>query len=139
MELKNITSREGGSVLTDKLNVLIIDDEEMVGDMLKDFLEDCGFNVKTALTGKDGLDLVSEVKFHVAIVDMRLPDMIGNDFIIKANEMQSNIKYFVHTGSHEYRLPEKLISIGMSGESILYKPITDMNLILQAIKDQLEK
>ncbi len=123
--------------MTDKFNILIVDDEEMVGDMLKDFLEDCGFNVKTALTGNEGLEFIEKEKFHVAVVDMRLPDMIGNDFIIKAHEMQSPLKFFVHTGSHEYRLPEKLVSIGMSPESILYKPITDMNLIYQAIKDQL--
>jgi YesN/AraC family two-component response regulator len=129
----------GRICMTDKYKVLIIDDEEMVGDMLKDFLEDCGFNVQTALTGKEGLDLVSKEKFHVAIVDMRLPDMTGNDFITQANETDPGIKYFVHTGSHEYRLPEKLVSIGMSHESILYKPITDMNVIYQAIKDQLDK
>lgn len=125
--------------MADKINVLIVDDEEMVGDMLKDFLEDCGFDVKTALTGKEGLGLVSKEKFNVAIVDMRLPDMIGNDFITQANEMHPGIKYFVHTGSHEYRLPEKLIAIGMSHESILYKPVTDMNEIFQAITKQLDK
>ncbi len=121
------------------LNILIVDDEEMVGDMLKDYLEDCGFTVKTALNGRDGLDLISEEKFHVAIVDMRLPDMIGNDFIVKAHEIQSDVKYFVHTGSHEYRLPEKLKSLGLSSETIIYKPILDMNIVCQAIKDQLEK
>ncbi len=125
--------------MPERYNVLIVDDEEMVGDMLKDFLEDFGFNVKTVLNGKDGLDLISKEKFHAAIVDMRLPDMIGNDFIIKADKLQSGIKYFVHTGSHEYRLPEKLKSLGMSRETILYKPILDMNIVCRAIKDQLEK
>ncbi len=120
-------------------SILIVDDEEMVGDMLKDFLEDFGFDVKTALNGKDGLDLISKEKFHAAIVDMRLPDMIGNDFIIKADTIQSGIKYFVHTGSHEYRLPEKLKALGLSSETIIYKPILDMNIICQVIKDQLEK
>ena len=117
--------------------VLVIDDEEMVSMILRDFLEDQGFTVVTIDRGKDGLDLVQKEKFDAAIIDMRLPDMDGDDFIIRCNEMQPGIKYFIHTGSLDYRISEDLKQIGMKDNSILYKPVSDMNSITRAILESL--
>ncbi len=120
------------------VKVLIVDDEDMVCRMLSGFLEDRGFTVKTALRGEDALELISGENFDAAIVDIRLPDMSGNDFILRADSIKPGIEFFVHTGSIDYLLPEELINLGMSEDSVLHKPIIDMNDITRAILKRLD-
>lgn len=118
---------------SNKIKILIIDDEIMICKMFSGYLEDYGFYVKTAETGTKALEIVAEEKFDAAIVDMRLPDMIGNDFILKANEIQPGIRYFIHTGSLEYVIPGELINIGITKDFILHKPVSDMDEVYQKI------
>jgi DNA-binding NtrC family response regulator len=120
------------------VRILVIDDEEMVTRILKDFLEDQGFTVRAMGRGKDALELVRKEDFDVAIVDMRLPDMDGDRFIMKCNEIRPGIRYFIHTGSLDYRISDELKKIGMTDSSILYKPIPDMNSIVRSILEALK-
>jgi hypothetical protein len=60
---------------------------------------------------------------------MRLPDTTGNELIITANNIRSGIKYFIHTGSLEYHIPEELKKIGLNKDSIIYKPVHDLKEI----------
>ncbi|HOW83234.1 MAG TPA: response regulator [Spirochaetota bacterium] len=121
-----------------QIRILVIDDEEMVTRILKDFLEDQGFTVTTRARGRESLDLVRAESFDIAIVDMRLPDMDGERFIIKCNEIRPGIRYFIHTGSLDYHLSDELKGIGMTDSSVLYKPVPDMNLIVRSILDALK-
>jgi len=120
------------------IRILVIDDEEMVTRILKDFLEDQGFIVTTRARGRESLDLVRAESFDIAIVDMRLPDMDGERFIVKCNEIRPGIRYFIHTGSLDYHLSDELKGIGMTDSSVLYKPVPDMNLIVRSILDALK-
>jgi DNA-binding NtrC family response regulator len=63
--------------MVDKAAILVIDDEPIVADALMIVLSDSGYEVTVALTGRDGLDKLSEQRFDVTITDLRLPDMSG--------------------------------------------------------------
>ena len=65
----------GGNMDHASVLVLVVDDEEMVRENLEAYLEDEGFNVVTASSGEDALNLLAEVSPHVGIIDMRLPVM----------------------------------------------------------------
>lgn len=117
----------------EKVKILIIDDEKMVSSMLKSFLEDSGFNVDTAANGEDGLELLKNNSYDVAIVDMQLPDTIGDDLVISAYRLKPEVVYFIHTGSIDYSLPARLKNIGMDEDSIIQKPVIDLNDITRLI------
>ena len=57
--------------------VLVIDDEPSVADALRVILEDEGFAVSVAASGRDGLEQARRAVFRVTITDLRLPDMDG--------------------------------------------------------------
>jgi two-component system KDP operon response regulator KdpE len=57
--------------------VLIIDDDKETTDLLKIILETDGFQVTTAISGRDGVNLAREKKHDVIIVDLLMPDMDG--------------------------------------------------------------
>ncbi len=114
-------------------SIIVIDDEDMVRINLADFLEDEGYRVAKAASGEEGLQLVKKQKFNIAIVDMRLPGIDGNTFILEAHKLQPELRYLIHTGSADYSLPEDLRSIGISQDLVFYKPVHDMDVIKNSI------
>lgn len=111
------------------IRVLVIDDEDAVRKLLCHFLEDSGFEVTAARSGEEALELVTAGEFQAAIVDIRLPDMDGDEFIRRANALRPGIRYLIHTGSLEYTITDDLAAIGIAAEHIIYKPVRDMRQI----------
>lgn len=126
--------------MTSEVRVLLVDDELMVRNNLQAYLEDEGFVVTTAASGEEALDELQHCRYGVAIVDMRLPGMSGNDFIRRAIHQDESLHFIIHTGSLEYRLPEELRSLGVSPSNVLLKPLGDLNELtsrLQALRPAL--
>ncbi|MGH1370888.1 MAG: response regulator [Cellvibrionaceae bacterium] len=108
------------------VHVLLVDDEASVRDNLQVYLEDEGFLVTTAASGEEALEVLEQQVFGVAIVDMRLSGMSGNDFIRRAVARAEQLHFIIHTGSLEYQLPEDLQSLGLSSADVLLKPVGDL-------------
>ena len=66
--------REGAATVG---SVLAIDDDPMVGDLLRRFLGKEGFQVVTAVSGEEGLRLAAEVRPDVITLDAIMPGMDG--------------------------------------------------------------
>ena len=122
-----------------EIRVIIIDDEKMITKMLRGYLEDHGFSVRTAHTGEEGLAFLAREPFDAAIIDLRLPDMEGSEIIAKGMKLQPQIKCFIHTGSVDYMPSEDLISMGIDLESIIHKPILNMADICRMIEKKVKK
>lgn len=121
------------------VKILIVDDEQVICTNLGAYLEDEGFSVRTASSGEEGLEFLREEEAHVGIIDMRLPGMDGNTFIMKAAELCPKMKFIIHTGSTNYSLPPSLIKIGISPNQVFRKPVQDMSKLVDAIYSVLEK
>lgn len=59
-------------------SVLVIDDERIILKLLKLALSNYGFDVKTAGSGKEGIEKFETGCFDIVITDMRMPDVDGN-------------------------------------------------------------
>ena len=57
--------------------ILIVDDEQDILDLLKEFLSGEGFEVDTAVDARGALDLIRNHIYEVAVLDFNLPDMNG--------------------------------------------------------------
>ena len=106
---------------------MILDDEDLIRESMGDFFEDCGWNVITTDNGHDALSLLEKTQPELALVDVRLGDMLGVEFIRKAHPLCPQLKYFVFTGSPEYVLPQDINDIPEVYFDIIKKPI--MNLM----------
>jgi DNA-binding response OmpR family regulator len=58
--------------------ILVVDDEEKIVSLLKRQMENAGFEVQTATRGADALDAVHQQKPDIMVLDLRMPDMSGN-------------------------------------------------------------
>ena len=117
------------------IKIMIVDDESSIPLMIKDYLDDeTDFEVTIAISGEDALKSYTLETPDLCIVDMRLGGMTGNDFIIAASKINSGCKFIIHTGSIDYVLPQELIKMDITTDSILFKPVFQLDDFYKKIK-----
>lgn len=115
--------------------ILIVDDEAGLLYSLMAFFEDENFDVKGASSGEEALEILKEEDVDAVIVDMRLPGIDGNEVILQAKDLGSKAKFLIHTGSTDYKLPTSLIDLGYRQEHIFLKPLADLSILTETVKN----
>ena len=80
------------------VRILVVDDEAMMADSLKQNLVEEGYTVDTALTGADAIELFDRGGHHVAICDVQLPDMDGLEVLRHIKDAQPATEVIIMTG-----------------------------------------
>ncbi|MDR3641002.1 MAG: response regulator [Humidesulfovibrio sp.] len=118
----------------DAMELLIIDDEERIRQLLMDFLEDFEeFSVRAADSAETGLTELGRKRADLCIVDMRLPGMDGQGFILAAHKRGQCGRFVLHTGSMDFKLTEPLLALGISERDVFLKP-ADADEMLKRIR-----
>ena len=60
------------------IKILVIDDEQLILGLVKQVLTKFGFEVETALDGKEGIQKFDTTEFDLVITDINMPGMDGN-------------------------------------------------------------
>lgn len=120
-----------------RASILIVDDEPIVREALRDWLVDAGYSVTTAETGEQALDIVAERDFGLVILDVRLPGKTGIRVLQEMKEMKPKTKAIIITayGSPEIRAEATKLGAG----HYLAKPISPdqlETLVQEALSDQ---
>lgn len=116
------------------IKVLIIDDELGIRRSLSVFLEDDGMSVTSVQSGNDSLALKDLQSFTIAIVDIRMPELTGDQLIKKLHEINNEMKFIVYTGSQEFEVTQDLYDAGLREDAVLYKPLKDLSILSELIK-----
>jgi len=109
--------------------ILVIDDEVNIASFIKDFLEEEGFHVITAHTGKDGLEKASQELPNVILLDVQLPDMNGYtvcEGLRKHIHLRNTpiVMLTARTGQHD-----ELVGLKAGADDYLTKPINTARLL----------
>jgi formate/nitrite transporter len=78
--------------------ILVIDDEEIVGESLRKTFKGEGYEIDTAYSGEEGLQKARRESFDLMIVDLKMPDISGLDVIKKIKEEQPETMMVMITG-----------------------------------------
>lgn len=119
----------------DRINVLWVDDEI---DMLKPhimFLNQKGYDVHTANSGGDAVDILKTKVFDVVFLDENMPGLSGIETLAIIKENYPSLPVIMITKSEEERIMED--AIGSNISDYLIKPVNP-NQILLALKKNLE-
>lgn len=112
---------------------IVVDDEESIRHSIASFLEDEGYDVLTADSAENGLEILRSHPVDGAVVDIRLPGKDGNAFMLEAAKIRPDMKFVVHTGSADYSPNAEVRAIGVTHDKVLIKPVPDLNVILNAL------
>ncbi len=80
--------------------VLLVDDEKIIRMTSGEILEELGYEVITAGTGKEGFEVFHQRKNDISIVilDMTLPDINGSEVFKQMRELSSGAKFLLTSG-----------------------------------------
>ncbi|HEX8176844.1 MAG TPA: sigma-54 dependent transcriptional regulator [Pyrinomonadaceae bacterium] len=78
--------------------ILVVDDEPMMADSLKQNLAEEGYTVDTAATGAEAIEFFDRGGHHLAICDLQLPDMDGLEVMRHMKDTHPSTEVIVVTG-----------------------------------------
>jgi two-component system nitrogen regulation response regulator NtrX len=78
--------------------ILIVDDEESVRKSLADVMRDEGYEVVTAASGSEGIDLLGEAQPALALLDIAMPGMDGIETLRRFRELRPDMQVIMVTG-----------------------------------------
>jgi len=81
-----------------KFEILIVDDDVGLASNLRDILQEQGYSVAVTHDGQTALTLSREITFDLAMIDIRLPDMLGDLVINKLSGISPRTEYILITG-----------------------------------------
>lgn len=122
--------------MSSNLSILLADDDHMVSSSIALWLEDEGFMVHTAASGRESLQLLASHRIDVALVDLNLGDMDGEDLIIRTIADHPDTRFLICTGKHSYQLSPSLEHRGMQHDDIVYKPILELKAFSALIRQK---
>ena len=83
--------------------ILVVDDEENVRLLYTMELKDEGYDVITATTAEEALDILKEQNPDLIILDIRLPGMNGIEFLRRVKEIKRDIPVLMCTAYDDYK------------------------------------
>ena len=101
--------------------ILVVDDEAIVRESIRDWLKDAGYQVSVAESGEEALKMIQKQNFGVMILDLRLPGINGIDVLKKAKTLKPDIKSIVITAYPTMLTQEEATKLGAI--DYLVKPI----------------
>ncbi|HEU4369148.1 MAG TPA: response regulator [Methylomirabilota bacterium] len=90
----------------------MIDDEPQVADLLRDYFEERGYAVMSALNGRDALVLASLSRPDAVLLDIRMPQMQGPDVLRELHRIDDSITVVMLSGTDDEGLARELLNAG---------------------------
>ena len=106
--------------------ILIIEDEEVIADLEKDYLELSGFEVEITNNGKDGLEQALKGDFSLVILDLMLPEIDGFEVCKKIRE-ERNIPIIMVSEKKDDI--DKIRGLGLGADDYITKPFSPSELV----------
>ncbi|MEM3576873.1 MAG: response regulator [Candidatus Bathyarchaeia archaeon] len=119
-----------------RARILVVDDDESIRKVLKTVLEDDGYIVDTAASGKEAIRKSYRNFYNLALIDIRLQDMEGVKLLQKLKDTVPKMRKVMVTGYPTLRSAIEALNKGADGYVV--KPF-DMKELLATIKEQLIK
>jgi DNA-binding response OmpR family regulator len=110
-------------------SILIIDDEEDVKDIAQMGLQMAtDWQVITASTGKEGLDLAKSSQPEVILLDLMMPEWDGKETLrqLKANQSTATIPVILMTAKTQSAIAPELAELDLAG--VITKPFRPLEL-----------
>ncbi|MFM7680589.1 MAG: response regulator transcription factor [Candidatus Fonsibacter sp.] len=111
-----------------KIHILIIDDDEKIRDLLKQYLKNNNFFVSTAINASDAEEKLKIIKFDLAIIDIMMP---GKDGLQLTKEIREKIDLPIILLTAKGEPEDRVRGLELGAEDYLPKPFEPKELLLR--------
>src|SRR6266508_2709461 len=111
---------------TTVITILVVDDEQRLRDLVRDYLEHEGFNVLAAADGLVALDLARQNRPDVVVLDLMLPGMDGLE-VCRQLRMFSDAYVIMLTAKTEEI--DRIVGLEVGADDYVTKPFSPRELI----------
>ncbi|MCP4581284.1 MAG: response regulator [candidate division Zixibacteria bacterium] len=77
--------------------LLIVDDELLIRDLLFDYFNAKGYKVHLAKNGKKALEIIGQIEFQVALIDLKMPRIDGVELATLLNKKKPDVAVVIMT------------------------------------------
>jgi len=124
----------------EKHRILVVDDDEALAGTMKEILEISGYQAEVALDGQEAKRKFLEGFFHLALLDMKLPDTTGIELLKWIKKETPRTLVMMVTGYPN--LDNAVESLNFGANAYIMKPINAkdfLNFIGNKFKEQSER
>ena len=106
--------------------ILIIEDEESIAELEKDYLELSGFEVEIENDGEDGLKRALEGDYDLFVLDLMLPGVDGFEICRKVREVKNTPIIMVSAKKEDI---DKIRGLGLGADDYMTKPFSPSEMV----------
>jgi len=118
-----------------KAHILVVDDDNRIRDLVKQYLSEKNYLVSTAISSEDAQKKVNVIKFDLIVLDIMMPGKSGLNFTLEnKNKLYTPIILLTAKGETE----ERIHGLEVGADDYLAKPFEPKELVLR-IKNILNK
>jgi DNA-binding response OmpR family regulator len=107
-------------------SILVVEDEQKIVTLVRDYLENAGFKVTSAGDGRLALAQARSEKPDLVVLDLGLPELDGLD-VIRALRKESDVPIIVLTARAEES--DKLVGLELGADDYITKPFSPKELV----------
>lgn len=106
--------------------ILIVEDDHLIAEIERDYLEINGYEVEIALEGREGLRLAKEKDYDLLILDLMLPGISGFE-ICREIRKEKEVAIIMVTAKKEDI--DKIRGLGLGADDYVVKPFSPAELV----------
>ncbi len=122
---------------TEDTRILVVDDEESLRDLLSSLLTDEGYQVTTAASAEEALELFEHATYPVVLADIRLEGMDGVELLRRIKDYNEDTQVLLIT-SHA-SLSTAIPALRAGAYDYIIKPFEDLEQITSVVNHAAEK
>jgi DNA-binding response OmpR family regulator len=112
--------------MTDPATVLVVDDEEDIATLMRDFLEAAGYRVRTAPDGAAALTALDADPVDCVLLDVMMPGLTGFE-VLRRIRQSSDVPVLFLTARDEDS--DKIRGLGIGGDDYIVKSATPGEIV----------
>lgn len=116
-------------------NVLVCDDDIAILNSIKIYLKQDGYNVLTAVNGREVLEVIKENEIHCLILDIMMPELDGLSATLKIRE---NFNFPIILLSAKSEDTDKIAGLSFGADDYVTKPFNPLELMAR-VKSQIRR
>lgn len=108
------------------MNILVVDDEELIRNVIREYSENEGYKVYEAIDGFDAIDMVKKLDIDLIILDIMMPNLDGYTACKKIKDIKDIPVIMLSARKEEY---DKLAGFEIGIDDYMTKPFSPKELM----------